>query len=346
MWIIPKSLASAYAADMKGLASGSKELSQICESSFTLRSNFTSAKYWSILWRRDKSTPLRYGLILKPCKERTFMERWTSSLPDIPVSRSVKSGNEKERRMNGIYGRISSESSRKSNQKGYFSRMWRDMSASAHPKSSMIWRQWVSGLRLDYSRRLRSALLIRESGCSYLAWPTPKAQNCNGPGMHGKGGMDLQTTVGRQDRAKSNSSGKSRELSNWPSPRASDDKNPNCVVSSSRIKRPDIMNLPEKVGSKNWPTPRGQKISSPDTCGKVPDELKGKRLNPDWVEQLMGLPVGWTQLSGAKPGENRIDRLRLLGNGVVPQTAEKAFRVLLKKIKKPQYIQQSLEDYL
>jgi len=46
----------------------------------------------------------------------------------------------------------------------------------------------------------------------------------------------------------------------------------------------------------------------------------------------MGLPVGWTQLNDAKPGENRIDRLRLLGNGVVPQTAEKAFKVLLKRI--------------
>jgi hypothetical protein len=62
---------------------------------------------------------------------------------------------------------------------------------------------------------------------------------------------------------------------------------------------------------------------------------KNKKLNPDWVEQLMGLPVGWTQLSGAKAGENRIDRLRLLGNGVVPQTVEKAFRVLYEKLQKP-----------
>ncbi len=54
----------------------------------------------------------------------------------------------------------------------------------------------------------------------------------------------------------------------------------------------------------------------------------GTKLNPDWVEQLMGLPGGTTQLP---PGENRIDRLRMLGNGVVPQTAEKAFRTLMEK---------------
>jgi len=47
------------------------------------------------------------------------------------------------------------------------------------------------------------------------------------------------------------------------------------------------------------------------------------------VEQLMGLPVGWTAI---KYGENRIDRLRLLGNGVVSQVAEKAFLTLYKKI--------------
>jgi site-specific DNA-cytosine methylase len=84
-----------------------------------------------------------------------------------------------------------------------------------------------------------------------------------------------------------------------------------------------------------WPSPRTGKTSSPTSNHKCPEEIYKHRLNPDWAEQLTGLPVGWTQLSDAKSGENRIDRLRLLGNGVVPQTAEKAFRVLFEKIQKP-----------
>ena len=47
----------------------------------------------------------------------------------------------------------------------------------------------------------------------------------------------------------------------------------------------------------------------------------------------MGIPVHWTQLTGAKEvNENRIDRLRLCGNGVNPDTAEKAATTLLDRL--------------
>jgi DNA (cytosine-5)-methyltransferase 1 len=40
---------------------------------------------------------------------------------------------------------------------------------------------------------------------------------------------------------------------------------------------------------------------------------------------MMGWPIGWT----AVPGVSRNDRLRLCGNGVVPQQAIAAYRSLL-----------------
>ncbi len=36
--------------------------------------------------------------------------------------------------------------------------------------------------------------------------------------------------------------------------------------------------------------------------------------------------------SGVDPITNRVDRLRLLGNGVVPETAERAIRILLERL--------------
>ena len=53
--------------------------------------------------------------------------------------------------------------------------------------------------------------------------------------------------------------------------------------------------------------------------GKEPLEvprLKDERLNPDWVEWLMGYPISWTD------GGSRTQRLQSLGNAVVPLIPE------------------------
>jgi len=83
--------------------------------------------------------------------------------------------------------------------------------------------------------------------------------------------------------------------------------------------------------------------------GDVEPENIGGSLNPDWVEQhLMSLPEGWTRLEPVPDGaydewfdamrdgtwwdterglprvttgaENRVNRLKMLGNGIVPAT--------------------------
>lgn len=52
------------------------------------------------------------------------------------------------------------------------------------------------------------------------------------------------------------------------------------------------------------------------------DELG--RLNPEFVEYMMGLPVGWVTDAGLA----RTQQLKMLGNGVVPQQAKYALELL------------------
>lgn len=52
----------------------------------------------------------------------------------------------------------------------------------------------------------------------------------------------------------------------------------------------------------------------------------GLQLNPEFVEWLMGLPAGHVT---AVPGLTRNQKLKLLGNGVVPLQAAAAYAELL-----------------
>jgi hypothetical protein len=82
--------------------------------------------------------------------------------------------------------------------------------------------------------------------------------------------------VGQPDRAKLNKSGKSQESQQWPTPRANKVHPQITEENREHLANRKKSNLEEDIAGH---------------CGKA----TGK-LNPNWVEHLMGLPVGWTQL--------------------------------------------------
>ena len=63
-----------------------------------------------------------------------------------------------------------------------------------------------------------------------------------------------------------------------------------------------------------------------------PDGKDGAhRLSSEFTEWMMGLPAGWVTGQGL----SRNDELKMCGNGVVPQQAELALRILVEGLTIP-----------
>jgi hypothetical protein len=73
---------------------------------------------------------------------------------------------------------------------------------------------------------------------------------------------------------------------------------------------------------------RWEAVTRPAPAPTKPDGKDGNhRLSAEFTEWMMGLPAGW--VTDPEMGLKRNDQLKACGNGVVPQQAELALRVLL-----------------
>jgi hypothetical protein len=188
-------------------------------------------------------------------------------------------------------------------------------------------------------------------------WPTPAARD------H-KGTNSPEKTLARVDAGLRGNMGQLpnavmvNEIKNWPTPTTAE---ANKIGNNANYGQRGLSNHPSIVGpvtreksiksgkEKKWATPASRDYKgsySPEALvrkdGKsrmdgLPQQAqydktnisKTGKLNPDWCEQLMGLPVGWTKINDT---DDRISRLMAIGNGVVPQTAALAWEILNAKL--------------
>ncbi len=213
----------------------------------------------------------------------------------------------------------------------------------------------------------------RESG--YL--PTPTCSDATCGAILNENTELIQLKSGKLRKISNNgvsgSIGLARHVAMWPTPASRDYKGSNDLDNTlEKIKNGDrahMGQLPNAVMMSNYkhsyPTPsvsgldsgsgNCEKANKPYNQGIISDEdrraFRGSgQLNPDWVEWLMGWPVGWTSLEALNSAEirrweidpadtgeiprvgvnikDRAKRLKAIGNGQVPLVATMAFLVL------------------
>ena len=187
-------------------------------------------------------------------------------------------------------------------------------------------------------------------------WPTPQAIDGSAGGIISPDDIYIQKESGLFRKINRNgtdgSVGLARMVKLWPTPRAN-------KVGGSTSEGYGLC-LQEAVNggrdTKLWPTPTGTERSriNPNTgSGAGLSKVNGGQLNPDWVEQLMNFPEGWTGLDVDEPKpwqgwpallgqeqypyefprtttccKDRAKRLKALGNAVVPAQAYPFFKAI------------------
>ena len=262
----------------------SSEQSQICAQSLFVRSKPSPSAIWLRKWKRDSWTRHLSGRILRPSLGERFVTAWTSSLGDIPASPSAQPVSAKENKTRGTYGRGLQMAFDFSDHGSASLRTSKDISRWGCPTSSKTWQEWVTERRGAYSARLKLAHRTSESGCS--SWPTPAARDYKGSysptaliRKDGKSRMDALPQVVEYDQT------------SWPTPTVAEGSkigNQPNYGQKGLSNHPQIVGLPDrKKLNKSGKSPESVETITPRQTGK---------LNPAWVEQLMGIPVGWTDL--------------------------------------------------
>lgn len=143
---------------------------------------------------------------------------------------------------------------------------WPTMAMGTHERGAYAHKGVCEALRKGKKPKVQELLVDRVVVESEVNWPTPQQSEYKGMSQRGLHSPKdrLSNAVGLLGQDSLNTNGKSQEL--WPTPRAQFSEKPTSNGYGDT--------LIEKIqGHKRYIT---------------------KKLNPNWVEQLMGLPLGWT----------------------------------------------------
>lgn len=265
------------------------ELSHLCERSLMWRSKHSPWRIWLRRWNRGFWMSHLFGRILKPSIQTRFVTKYTSSLPAILANHFRSRAKGRARKTLDTFGQLLRESLTKSNRHGVSSKMSRDIFRKGSTKFIVTLKKWATQLRRDCLAQQKSVLHICGKDC--LFWPTIQIADSKMAKANKRGNPHLNYM-----------------LRNWPTPQLSEYKGQSQRGQhqpTDRLTNLVIFNGLPGPGNHNtdgnirglWATPAVGDCSGNHGGGQARSlrtDVTPARLNPNWVEQLMGLPVGWT----------------------------------------------------
>ena len=283
------------------LISDSDEFCQLAEQSLIVKSKHTQSKTWLKRLKQVKWMKHLSGQTLKPSHFKSFTDVWTSSLVASPVNRFQMQELKKVLEMNDTSTPLSQKASNNADHQYSFLKTWKECSRPTQKKtkwfctmSSKTWNQWVTQLQQEYSLRKKSVSHTKDEEFMHLdlnkiSFPTPTVAGLVEGGVAAE--VKLTPTGFKAVRENGTEYGaKLRDAvltyQRFPTP----------VAHEGRLGYQDRKN--GKKGTQESLTTVVVNIhQDPQSHKKIGKKRESLGvLNPNWVEQLMGLKVGWTQI--------------------------------------------------
>jgi hypothetical protein len=131
---------------------------------------------------------------------------------------------------------------------------------------------------------------IRADGGTGRMWPTPTTRDAETPkkAMRGRGSLA---------RGQEWMPPLAVAVTMWPTPTAKDGHATGTMGRNAQGS-PPLRQMVASPAARDWRSGRGR--SENGHTPQLPEQVGGQ-LNPTWVEWLMGLPLGWTVVSGSSP---------------------------------------------
>jgi DNA (cytosine-5)-methyltransferase 1 len=304
MWILPKQLEKLHTLvsvlDTKESEKDLEEFCQMSEKSLLWRSKPSLLRTWLRRWKRNSWIQHLSIRTLRPSHTESFVDKWTSLSGGFPCQPFSQAG-----------ARKATEDPR--HLFPYIAEGIRE----CQPR--IVFLENVEGI-------ISAKTTDGESVLRYVL------RTLEGLGYRATAGIFSASEVGFPHQRKrvfilGNSKG-TRQSS-------SDDRSGQAQLggtssrnAQSELSDTDIERLEGSV-FKGKPREQTEESSSGCSWGKYPARPNEEQYEWEAPRVVEAKP----RLGGATNGSsNRVDRLRLLGNGVVPQTAAKAFETLIKRV--------------